>query len=54
MHMFFSLDTLNLMRCHLKNRKQRVKINNKFRATKTVVAGVLQIFIDRPLHPIFS
>ena len=50
----FSLDTLDLMHCHLKNRKQRVKINNKFRATKTVITGILQISIDRPFHPIFS
>ena len=36
----FSINVLNMMRSHLKNRKQRVQINNNFIARKTVIARV--------------
>ena len=36
----FSKNVLNLMCSYLKNRKQRVQINNNFSAAKTVFAGV--------------
>ena len=45
----FSINALNLMCSYLKNRKQRVQINNNFSATKSVIAGVLQGSIDGPL-----
>ena len=38
----FSINALNVMCSYLKNRKQRVQINNNFSATKSVIAGVLQ------------
>ena len=34
---------------YLKNRRQRVQINNKFSSLKEVIAGVPQGSIDRPL-----
>ena len=42
----FSKNALNLMCSYLKNRKQRVQINNNFSAAKTVIAGVPQGSID--------
>ena len=45
----FSKNALNLMCSYLKNRKQRVQINNNFSAAKTVIAGVPQGSIDGPL-----
>ena len=45
----FSINALNLMCSYLKNRKQRVQINNNFSATKSVIAGVPQGSIDGPL-----
>ena len=45
----FSINALNLMSSYLKNKKQRAKTNNNFSATKTVIAGVSQGSIDRPL-----
>ena len=45
----FSINGLNLMCSYLKNRKQRVQINNNFSATKSVIAGVPQGSIDGPL-----
>ena len=38
----FSTDVLNLMHSYLKNRKQKVKINNKFSLKRNAVAGVPQ------------
>ena len=37
------------MRSYLKNRKQKVQINNKFSLERNVIAGVPQGSIDRPL-----
>ena len=45
----FSINALILMCSYLKNRKQRVQINNNFSATKSVIAGVPQGSIDGPL-----
>ena len=45
----FSKNALNLMCSYLKNRKQRVQINNNFIATKTVIVEVPQGSINRPL-----
>ena len=45
----FSTDALNLMHKYLKNRKQKVQINNKFSSERNVFAGVPQGFIDGPL-----
>ena len=45
----FSINALNLMCSYLKNRKQRVQINNNFSATKSVIAGIPQGSIDGPL-----
>ena len=45
----FSINALNLMCSYLKNRKQRVQINNNFSATKSVIAGAPQGSIDGPL-----
>ena len=36
-----SINEVNRMCSYLKSRKQRVQINNNFRAAKTVTAGVL-------------
>ena len=43
----FSTNTLNLMHSYLKNRKQKVQINNKF--ILEINAGVSQGSIDGPL-----
>ena len=45
----FSKDVLTLMWNYLKNRKQRVVINNCASTAETVVAGVPQGSIDGPL-----
>ena len=45
----FSKQALSVRRSYLKNRKQRVQINNKFSSLKEVTAGVPQDSIDEPL-----
>ena len=45
----FSTNALNLMHSFLKNRKQKVQINNKFSLERNVIAGVPQGSIDGPL-----
>ena len=45
----FSKEALKLMKSYLKNRKQKVQINNKFSSEKDVIAGVPQSSIDVPL-----
>ena len=45
----FSKQTLSFMCRYLKNRRQRVQINNKFSSLKEVIAGVPQGSIDGPL-----
>ena len=45
----FSREALTLMRSYLKNRKQKVVINNSASTTQTVIAGVPQGSIDGPL-----
>ena len=45
----FSTDALNLMHSYLKNRKQKVQINNKFSLERNVIAGVPQGSIDGSL-----
>ena len=45
----FSTNALNLMYSYLKNRKQKVQINNKFSLERNVIAEVPQGFIDGPL-----
>ena len=45
----FPTNTLNLMHSYLKNRKQKVQINNKFSLERDVIAGVPQGSIDGPL-----
>ena len=47
--MILSKNVLNLMCSYLKNRKQRVQINNNFSAAKTVIVGVPKGSIDRPV-----
>ena len=42
----FSLNAVELMRSYLKNRKQRVQINNKFSSENIVIARVPQGSID--------
>ena len=42
----FSLNTVELMRSYLKNRKQRVQINNKFSSENIVIARNPQGSID--------
>ena len=42
----FSTNVLNLMHSYLKNRKQKVQINNKFSLERHVIAGVPQGSID--------
>ena len=50
----FSINALNLMCNHLKNRQQRVQINKNVSATKTVIAGVPQGAIGGPLSFIYQ
>ena len=45
----FSKEALNLMRSYLKNRKQKVQINNKFNSERDVIAGLPQGSIGGPL-----
>ena len=45
----FSREALKLMKSYLKNRKQKVQINNKFSSERDVIAGVPQGSIDSPL-----
>ena len=45
----FSKNALNLMCSYLKNRRQRVQINNNFSATKTVIVGIPQGSTNGPL-----
>ena len=45
----FSEEALKLMKSYLKNRKQKVQINNKFSLERDVIARVRQGSIDGPL-----
>ena len=45
----FSKETLKLMKIYLKNRGQKVQINNKFSSERDVNAGLPQGSIDVPL-----
>ena len=45
----FSKEALKLMKSYLKNRKQKVQINDKFSSERDVIAGVTQGSIDSPL-----
>ena len=45
----FSKDALTLMASYVKNRKQKVVINNSANTTQKVIAGVPQGSIDGPL-----
>ena len=45
----FSKEALKSMKSYLKNRKQKVQINNKFSSERDVIAEVLQGSIDGPL-----
>ena len=45
----FSKEALKLMKSYLKNRKQKVQINNKFSSERDAIAGVPQGSIDGPL-----
>ena len=45
----FSKEALKLMESYLKNRKQKVHINDKFSSERDVIAGVPQGSIDGPL-----
>ena len=45
----FSKEALKLMKSYLKNRKQKVQINNKFSSERDVIAGVRQVSINGPL-----
>ena len=45
----FCKEALKLMKSYLKNRKQKVQINNKFSSERDVIAGVPQGSIDGPL-----
>ena len=48
----FSGEALNFNPSYLKNRKQRVQINNRFSFKKGAIAGVPQSFLDGPLPPL--
>ena len=43
----FSTSALNFVHSYLKNRKQKVQINNKFSLERNVLAGVPQGLTDR-------
>ena len=45
----FYKEALKLMKSYLKNRKQKVQINNKFSSERVVIAGVPQGSVDGPL-----
>ena len=45
----FSKEALKLMKRYLKNRKQKVQINNKFSSERDVITGVPQGSIDGPV-----
>ena len=45
----FSKEALKLMKSYLKNRKEKVQINNKFSSERDVIAGVPQGSTDGPL-----
>ena len=45
----FSKEALKLLKSYLKNRKQKVQINNKFSSERDVIAGVPQGSIDGTL-----
>ena len=45
----FSLNAVELMHSYLKNRKQRVQVNNQFSSENIVIAGVPQGSVDGPL-----
>ena len=45
----FSTKALNLVHSYLKNRKQKVQINNKLSLERDVIVGVPQESIDGPL-----
>ena len=45
----FSKEALKLMKSYLKNRKQKVQINNKFSSERDVIAGIPQGSIDGSL-----
>ena len=45
----FSKEALKLMKSYLKNRKQKVQIDNKFSSERDVIVGVPQGSIDGPL-----
>ena len=42
----FSNNALNLMCSYLKNRKQRVQINNNFSATKAIISGATTLVLQ--------
>ena len=42
----FSTNVLNLMHSYLKNRKQKVQVNNKFSSERNVIAGIPQGSIE--------
>ena len=44
----FSKEALKLMKSYLKNRKQKVQINNKLSSERDAIAGVPQGSKDRP------
>ena len=45
----FSKEALKLMKSYLKNRTQKVQLNNKFSSERDVIAGVPRGCIDGPL-----
>ena len=45
----FYKEALKLMKSHLKNRKRKVQINNKFSSERDIIAEVQQGSIDGPL-----
>ena len=49
----FSKEAVNLMKSYLKNREQRVQINNKFSSQRDVFSGVPQGSIDDPFFQFF-